>query len=34
MRYYEPNEGEILLDGINIREYDLRYLREKVGLVS
>jgi ATP-binding cassette, subfamily B, multidrug efflux pump len=32
-RYYEFNKGEILLDGINIREYDLAELRTTVGVV-
>ena len=33
-RYYDINEGEILLDGINIKDYDLYQLRKKIGLVS
>ena len=33
-RYYDPVEGEILLDGINLKEYDLKFLRSKVGLVA
>lgn len=31
-RYYEVNEGEILLDGINIKDYDLHYLRKNIGI--
>lgn len=34
LRYYDPNEGRILLDGHDLKEYDLKYLREKLGLVS
>lgn len=34
LRYYDPDEGEILLDGVNIQDYDLKWLREKLGLVS
>ena len=33
-RYYDINQGEILLDGVNIKEYDLYHLRKKIGLVS
>jgi len=33
-RFYDPDQGEILLDGINIKNYDLRYLRECFGVVS
>lgn len=31
-RYYDVSEGEILIDGINIKEYDLQYLRKNVGI--
>ncbi len=31
-RYYEPTEGEILLDGININKYDLEDLRRAIGI--
>jgi ABC-type multidrug transport system fused ATPase/permease subunit len=30
-RYYDIQKGEILLDGINIRDIDLKELREKIG---
>ena len=33
-RLYEPVEGEILLDGINIRKYNLEYLRNLIGSVK
>ena len=33
MRLYDPNEGEILLDGVNIKEYDVREYRRKIGTV-
>lgn len=33
MRFYEFYEGEILIDDRNIREYSLKELREKMGLV-
>ncbi len=32
-RYYEPTEGEIFLDGINIKEYKLKALRSKISYV-
>ncbi len=32
-RFYEPEEGKILLDGIDIREMDLSDLRSQIGLV-
>lgn len=33
MRLYDPDEGEILLDGVNIKEYDLEKYRRKIGTV-
>ena len=33
-RLYEPDSGEILLDGINIKKYDLRYLRSLIGYIQ
>jgi len=33
MRLYDPNEGEILLNGINIKEYDLKEYRSLIGTV-
>ena len=32
-RLYDPDEGEILVGGRNIKEYDLRELREQVGVI-
>ncbi len=32
-KFYEPQSGRILLDGVDLREYDTRYLREHIGLV-
>ena len=32
-RLYEPTEGRILLDGIDIREYDLASLRNAIGII-
>ncbi|KAI3962396.1 hypothetical protein MKW92_020817 [Papaver armeniacum] len=33
-RFYDPQAGEVLIDGVNIKELQLRWLREKIGLVS
>jgi ATP-binding cassette subfamily B protein len=32
-RLYDPDEGEILISGRNIKEYDLRELREHIGVI-
>jgi ABC-type multidrug transport system fused ATPase/permease subunit len=32
-KFYEPQKGVILLDGVDLREYDTQYLRENIGLV-
>jgi len=32
-RFYEINKGTIKVDGIDIREYDLSYLRQNIGVV-
>jgi ATP-binding cassette subfamily B multidrug efflux pump len=32
-RFYEYNQGEILLDGVNIRDYELTSLRQQIGVV-
>ncbi|WP_297055809.1 ATP-binding cassette domain-containing protein, partial [Thermosulfurimonas sp.] len=33
-RFYDPTEGRILWDGIDLREFDLDSLRRHIGLVS
>ena len=33
-RYYDPICGDIYIDGINLKEYNLYKLRQKIGLVS
>lgn len=33
-RFYDPQEGEILIDGVNIKNYTLRSLRKQIGFVS
>ncbi|MDR0231918.1 MAG: ABC transporter ATP-binding protein/permease [Dysgonamonadaceae bacterium] len=32
-KFYEPDKGEILLDGVPLREYNTQFLRENIGLV-
>ncbi len=34
LRFYDPFAGEIYLDGENIRDYDIHYLRDQIGVVS
>ena len=33
-RFIDPNEGEVLIDGINIKEYSLTSIRHQMGIVS
>jgi ATP-binding cassette, subfamily B, bacterial MsbA len=33
-RFYDPDEGAVLLDGADVRSYALRHLRRQIGLVS
>lgn len=33
-RFYAPDSGDILLDGIEIQRLQLRWLRQQMGLVS
>ncbi len=32
-RYYDATEGEVLVDGINVKDYPVEVLRDKVGMV-
>ncbi|MFW6677464.1 ABC transporter ATP-binding protein [Lacrimispora sp. AGF001] len=32
-RLYDAGEGEVLVDGINVKDYSIRHLRENVGMV-
>ena len=34
MRFYDPDEGEILLDSRNLKDLDLDWLRSKIGYVT
>jgi len=33
-RFYDPQQGDVLLDGVNLREVDLEDLRSRIGLVT
>ena len=33
LRFYDPDEGEVLYNGINVKEYDAESLRERIGTV-
>lgn len=32
-RYYDPTDGQVLIDGIDVKEFDLKYLRSQVAPV-
>ena len=33
-RFYDPNNGEIKINGINLKDLDLKWLRNNIGIVS
>lgn len=33
-KFYDIQEGDVLIDGIDIKKYDIKNLRKKIGLVS
>ncbi|XP_010234151.2 ABC transporter B family member 11 isoform X1 [Brachypodium distachyon] len=33
-RFYDPQSGEVLLDGVNLKQLNLSWIRQKMGLVS
>ena len=33
-RFYDPSQGDIFLDGTEIRSMDVKYLRSQISLVS
>ena len=33
MRFYDPEFGQVLIDGVDVREMDVRQLRQRLGLV-
>jgi ATP-binding cassette subfamily B (MDR/TAP) protein 1 len=34
MRFYDPNDGRITMDGVDMRDLDLVWLRENIGYVG
>ncbi|XP_029126431.1 ABC transporter B family member 9-like, partial [Cajanus cajan] len=33
-RFYDPDAGEVLIDGVNLKSFQVRWIREQIGLVS
>ncbi|BAZ48246.1 ABC transporter-related protein [Nostoc sp. NIES-4103] len=33
-RFYDPTEGNVLIDGVDLREFDINSLRQKIAVVS
>jgi len=33
-RYYDPSDGQVLIDGKDLREYNVKWLRQHIGVVS
>ena len=33
-RYYDPIKGDVFIDDINVKDYNLYELRKKIGIVS
>ena len=33
-RFYDPQAGEVLIDSVNIKKFQLQWIRKKIGLVS
>ncbi len=33
-RFYDPNEGEVLIDGISLKDYDIHSIRKYMGIVT
>ena len=34
MRFYDPDEGRILIDGVDLRDLDLHWYRNQIGYVG
>lgn len=34
MRFYDPDDGAIYLDGVDLRDLDLNWLRSQIGYVT
>ncbi|KAK7331431.1 hypothetical protein VNO77_25656 [Canavalia gladiata] len=33
-RFYDPDAGEVLIDGVNMKDFQVRWIREQIGLVG
>jgi len=33
-RFYDPDAGEVLIDGVNLKNFQVRWIRDQIGLVS
>lgn len=33
-RFYDPQQGSVTLDGMDLRELNVKWLRQHIGLVS
>lgn len=33
-RLYDTGSGEVLVDGVNVKDYDIHYLRDKIGYIA
>ncbi|KAL8150337.1 hypothetical protein V2J09_020145 [Rumex salicifolius] len=33
-RFYDPQMGQVLIDGVNLKDFQLKWIRSKIGLVS
>lgn len=33
LRFYDPDHGQVLIDGVDVRQYNLKELRRRMGLV-
>jgi ATP-binding cassette subfamily B (MDR/TAP) protein 1 len=33
-RFYDPDQGSVTLDGVDLRELNVRWLRQQIGLVG
>lgn len=33
-RFYDPEAGEVLMDGVNLKNFQVKWIREQIGLVG
>lgn len=34
LRFYDPTDGSVLIDGVDVKDYNVNYLRGKIGYVG